>query len=314
MITEHDGARRRARAMHEDAGRATTRARLGMLRTMETPRPGRTTRTDADPSPAGPARLLGVLGGMGPLAGADFVAKLIRATPATHDADHIPLLLWSVPQVPDRLAAMEGRGESPVPMLVDALRRMAGCGVDRVAIACNTAHYWYDELVAGGGLPILHIAEAAAQALSAPSPGLAGPAVARRARVALLATRGTHHAGFYPPRLAAAGHQVLPHDEDIQRRFVDPAIDAVKAFRLDAAGALIGAALDALASSAARAARGGQDDGMIDTVLLGCTELPLAHAAMNRPDPLPVVDATQALAQACVRSWSAPHPSRAGPH
>ena len=275
---------------------------------METPWVMHARRAVPGPSTGEPARLLGVLGGMGPLAGTDFVAKLIRATPATRDAEHIPLLLWSVPQVPDRLAAMEGDGDSPVPMLVDALQRMAGCGVDRVAIACNTAHYWYDELVAGGGLPILHIADAAAQALSSGLP----PADRRAARVALLATRGTHRAGFYAPRLAAAGHRVLPHDEDLQQRYVDPAIEAVKAFRLEAAGALIGAALDALASSSARAAQEGREGEIIDAVLLGCTELPLAHASMRRPDPLPVTDATQALALACVRSWFGPDPSRAG--
>lgn len=248
--------------------------------------------------------MLGVLGGMGPLAGADFVAKLIRATPAVTDADHIPVLLWSVPQVPDRLAAMEGHGTSPVPMLVQALRSMAGCGVDRVAIACNTAHFWYDELVAGGGLPIIHIADAAAQVLSAfPAALPASAADSGGRRIALLATRGTHAAGFYPHRLAAFGHRVLAHDEAIQRRFIDPSIEAVKALRLDAAGELLAGALETLASSSARAAREGRDGEIIEIVVLGCTELPLAHASMPRPDPLPVVDATQALAQACVRSW-----------
>lgn len=250
-----------------------------------------------------PRRMLGVLGGMGPLAGADFVAKLIRATPATSDGDHIPLLLWSVPQIPDRLAAIEGRGPSPVPMLVEALRSLAGCGVDRVAIACNTAHFWYDELVAGGGLPILHIADASARALSLPADVAAPSAGGGARRIALLATRGTHAAGFYPHRLALFGHRVLPHDEAIQRHYVDPSIEAVKACRLDAAGALLAGALDTLASSSARAAREGRDGEIIDAVLLGCTELPLAHAAMQRPGLLPVVDATQALAQACVRSW-----------
>jgi aspartate racemase len=249
--------------------------------------------------------MLGVLGGMGPLAGADFVSKLIRATPADTDAAHIPLLLWSVPQVPDRLAAMEGRGESPVPMLVHALRSMAACGVDRVAIACNTVHWWYDELVAGGGLPILHIADAASEALSPPQLDTTPATSATGRRIALLATRGTHAAGFYPRRLAAFGHRVLAYDEALQQRFIDPAIDAVKACRLERAGGLLGSALDALALSSLRAAHEGRDGETIDAVLLACTELPLAHAFMERPDSLPVIDATQALAQACVRSWFA---------
>ena len=188
-------------------------------------------------------------------------------------------------------------------MLVEALRSLASCGVDRVAIACNTAHFWYDELVAGGGLPILHIADASARALSLPADVAAPSAGGGARRIALLATRGTHAAGFYPQRLATFGHRVLPHDEAIQRCYVDPSIEAVKACRLDVAGELLASALDTLASSSARAAREGRDDAIIDAVLLGCTELPLAHAAMQRPGLLPVVDATQALAQACVRSW-----------
>jgi aspartate racemase len=262
---------------------------FGMLPSMNPPAPPSTESPAQRPfDPAGPAAgspKLGVLGGMGPLASADFLSKLIAATPAVRDADHIPVVVWSVPQVPDRLAAIEGRGESPLPMMVEGLHALAACGAVQAVIACNTAHYWYDELVARGGLPILHIADAVGAAIA--RCGSSG------ARVALLATRGTHAAGFYPPRLAAHGHRLLPPDEHLQRTFVDPAIDAVKAHRLEAAGESMAGALAALA------ARG------IDTVLLGCTELPLAYASIVSPLPLAVIDATAALADACVRDWRA---------
>jgi len=256
--------------------------------------------------PRPPGARLGVLGGMGPLATVDFLAKLIAATPARFDEDHIPVLTWSVPQIPDRLAAIEGRGPSPLPMMVEALQALAGCGAVQAVIACNTAHYWYDALVEQGGLPILHIADAASEAISA----AAGPGQARAdgRRVALLATRGTHVAGFYAPRLATLGHRPLPPDERMQRECIDPAIDAVKANRLQAAGMHLGEALGHL---------GALD---VDSVLLGCTELPLAYAsylAQAGHCALPVIDATQALAVACVRNWGYPLPgasiSRATP-
>ena len=57
-------------------------------------------------------KLLGVLGGMGALATADFMRKLTELTPAARDQDHIPVLVYSNPQVPDRSTAIMGKGES----------------------------------------------------------------------------------------------------------------------------------------------------------------------------------------------------------
>jgi len=77
----------------------------------------RTTKDTANP-------LLGVLGGMGPLATVDFLHKLIEQTPAACDADHVPVVVYSVPQIPDRPAAITGNGESPLPHMLKA--RAAG--------------------------------------------------------------------------------------------------------------------------------------------------------------------------------------------
>src|SRR5580658_3430472 len=89
---------------------------------------------------------LGVLGGMGPLASAQFMLRLTLLTPAERDQDHIPAVLWSDPRVPDRTAAMQGAGEDPLPWLLRGIAalRQAGCGA--IAIPCNTAHGWYDPM------------------------------------------------------------------------------------------------------------------------------------------------------------------------
>ncbi|MEV5281501.1 aspartate/glutamate racemase family protein [Streptomyces sp. NPDC052811] len=88
---------------------------------------------------------LGVLGGMGPLATADFYRKLVERTPARADQGHLPVLIWAYPHVPDRSAALLGEGPSPVPALVED--RWSQCvGAACVAIPCNTAHAYADQL------------------------------------------------------------------------------------------------------------------------------------------------------------------------
>ena len=59
--------------------------------------------------------MIGILGGMGPLATVDFLSKLVQRTPASCDQDHVPVVVYSVPQIPDRSASILRGGESPLP-------------------------------------------------------------------------------------------------------------------------------------------------------------------------------------------------------
>lgn len=226
-------------------------------------------------------RLLGVLGGMGPLATVDFLQKLIEETPAQRDQDHVPVVVYSVPQIPDRPPAIVGQGASPLPAMLAGAHTLKRAGAQVLAIACNTAHYWYDDLVREGGMPILHIADAACAAFD-------GEPIRR---VGLLATDGTIAAGFYQARLQARGIECLLCDADAQRTLVLPAIECVKRTDLTQGHAL-----------ALRAARHLLDRGA-QRLIIGCTELPLA-LEHERSDISPLaVDATRALARACVRWW-----------
>jgi len=230
------------------------------------------------------SRILGVLGGMGPLATADFLQKLIAETPAARDQEHIPVIAWSVPQIPDRPAAIAGHGESPLPHMLEGIHTLKRAGAQVIAIACNTAHYWYDELVARGGLPILHIADAACAAL--PDSGAQ--------RIGLLATDGTVAAGFYQSRFQARGIECeLPTREE-QQSLVLPAIECVKRNDLARAHAL------ALHAAGRLIERGAQ------TVVLGCTEIPLAIEHRTTDVSACCIDATRALARRCVWWWRAP--------
>ena len=68
--------------------------------------------------------LLGVLGGMGPLATLDFQHKLLDATPAQSDQHHLPSVVWNVPQIADRQKALAGIGPSPLPQLLEGIKKL----------------------------------------------------------------------------------------------------------------------------------------------------------------------------------------------
>ena len=223
--------------------------------------------------------LLGVLGGMGPLATLDFLHKLLAATPAARDQEHVPVLTASIPQVPDRAAAFRGQGASPLPAMVASGRRLVRAGAGLVVVPCNTAHLWFTPLQAALGVPMLHLVDAALEDAAA--------LVGEQGRVGLLATDATIASGLYVARSPRA-HWVLPRAAEMAD-WVLPGIQAVKA------GATARGRQLLVRAAAALGARGAQ------AVVLGCTEIPVVLDAASAP--LPVVDATAALARRCV-AWS----------
>jgi aspartate racemase len=228
------------------------------------------------------ARILGVLGGMGPLASAEFMRQLTLLTPAERDQEHIPAILWSDPRIPDRTAARLGRGPDPLPALIRGIRGLEAAGCGALAIPCNTAHGWFDGMRAATHLPILHIVEAAAEALRRQGipPGPIG----------VMGTAGTLAMGLYQDGLRADGWQVAVPTEEEMARWVSPGIALVKANHVTEAYAPLAEAARALAARGARA------------VVLGCTEIPLGIAA-GPALPFPVIDTIEALALAAIR-WA----------
>ena len=220
---------------------------------------------------------------MGPLATVDFLRKLVERTPATRDQEHVPLVVYSVPQIPDRVASILNRAESPLPAMRAGMRVLERSGAQAIAIPCNTAHYWYQDLARDCSVPLLHIADAACAAL--------GSGVAK---VGLLATKGTLAAGFYQQRFAASGYETLINPQAELDAWVAPGIGKVKAGEVAGGGALLQQAVAALLARGA------------ERVILGCTETPLALEHIAAPEFAACVDATAALADACIH-WSRQH-------
>ncbi|HVY14726.1 MAG TPA: amino acid racemase [Rhodopila sp.] len=229
-------------------------------------------------------KVLGVLGGMGPLASAHFMLRLTLLTPGERDADHIPAVLWSDPTIPGRPEFLEGRGPDPLPALLRGIQglRQAGCGA--IVIPCNTAHYWYQPMLDAAGVPIFHIVDAAAEDLRA--------AGIKPGPIGLMSTAATQRLHIYQDRLSSLGWDCLVPDADEMAGKIAPAIAAVKANQVGRAYEPLRQVVNGLAARGAQA------------VVLGCTEIPLGILA-GPADGLqaPVIDTVDSLARAAIR-WA----------
>ncbi|MCG8710239.1 aspartate/glutamate racemase family protein [Brenneria sp. 4F2] len=226
---------------------------------------------------------LGILGGMGPLATLDLQQKILRATPAQSDQDHVPTVIWNVPQIADRQRALAGAGPSPLPQLLSAVAGLNRAGVNHIVIPCNTAHHWYDALADASQAPLLHIADITAQAVA--------ELPLRPATIGLIATRGTLDAGWFQARFVRLGIEVVTPDEDELRQWFVPGCYAVKRGELQTGGALLHQLAERLTARGA------------NRLVLACTEVPPALVAVASTHLSIAIDPTEALAQACVRLW-----------
>jgi aspartate racemase len=221
---------------------------------------------------------LGVLGGMGPQATVDFMAKLVDATPVDKEQDHLRVLVDSNARVPDRNKAIAGTGPTPGPVLAAMAVGLQRSGADFIVMACNTAHAFEPDIRDAVSVPFISMVEEAADAC------LRDHAGARR--VGLLAAPGCIASGLYQRALSQRGMEVLLLPAAEQARF------NALLYRIKLNEPLPGLKPGMKALGQALI------DAGADLLLAGCTEVPLVLAQGDLPRPL--LDATWNLAQRCV--------------
>lgn len=236
-------------------------------------------------------RRVGIIGGMGPLAGAEFLRLFVLACTAHLRSrgetitDQVFPEHWMV-QVPcpDRSVALLGSGDSPLPNLREALTGLLLHRVEYVAIACDTAHGWHAELQSEfAQTELLHIVQETVRHLTN---------VGERC-VGLLASSGMHQLGLYEKAFEGAGfrcHTPLDHE----RNEIMEGIYEVKSRNLDAAENLFtGAASNLIERTGCR------------TLVMGCTEIPLALRQLNGSNAIRLVNPASVLADAlAVRAYT----------
>lgn len=106
--------------------------------------------TETDP-------VLGILGGLGPGATVSFMDEILEQTPATHDQEHIEMVVYNDPKVPDRNYPERRDGEGPLPRLIRNARRLETAGADYIVIASNTTHRYHDSINDAVDVPVPHM-------------------------------------------------------------------------------------------------------------------------------------------------------------
>jgi aspartate racemase len=231
-------------------------------------------------------RPVGILGGMGPAAGADFVRLFVEACTEQMQRSGRPVNDQAFPEhwlaqvpVPDRSEALSHGGDEPLDAMAQAIERLRGCGAGAVAMACNTAHAWHARLQ--GRFPdteLLHVAGEVASSLRA----------AGVREVGLMATQGTYRTGLYDEALAAAGiacHLPLEQERATLMRGI---YEGVKT------GDLVLARRCFVEVAQALRARHGTTIALI----MGCTEIPLALEDAPVAARWQLVNPARVLAQA----------------
>ncbi|CAB3799888.1 Aspartate racemase [Paraburkholderia caffeinitolerans] len=229
---------------------------------------------------------VGILGGMGPAAGVDFVRLFLEACERHLRAAGAPIVdqafpehwLVQVPVVDRSRALLERDAPQPLEGMERAIAQLAAVGAQTIAIACNTAHAWHAALQRGrGGVELLHIAKETAAHLRA---GGVDAAV-------LLATQGTYRMGLYQDAFDESGIQcVLPRPEERQA-LMEGIYEGVKAGRPDIARERFGAVASALH----------RRHGALPLVM-ACTEIPLALPFVEEARAWTLVDPADVLARA----------------
>jgi aspartate racemase len=227
-------------------------------------------------------KTVGVLGGMGPEATAHFFTLIVRNTKAARDQEHVPVILVSLPGIPDRTRAILRRGPSPLPSLVRGLEALSRAGADFAVMPCVSAHHFYAGLAARSPIPIVHLLEETAAEIRKRFP--------RIRSVGLLATTGTVRTRLVSDAFRPAGIEVLVPDGPGQKRVMN----AIYGRRGIKAGAAARGPRQALLSVAAELIRRGAQ-----AIVAGCTEVPLAIGPKDLS--VPFIDPMISAARACIQ-------------
>ena len=219
---------------------------------------------------------LGILGGMGPLATCDLFRKVVENTRAACDNDHIHIIIDNNSAIPDRTAAILKGGDDPLPQMKASLQRLTDAGADVVIMGCNTAHYFYDALGEGCTVERLNMLYETMAYLKKQGIKKAG----------LLASSGTVESGIYARAAEKYGIKLVVPEGEAQEAVMGVIYDGVKAGVTDYDTNRFKTVVADLMTKGA------------ETMILGCTELPLAMEMYSLN--FPAADPTLILARAAI--------------
>lgn len=226
-----------------------------------------------------PEKIIGILGGMGPEATIDLFYKIIKFTPAEKDQEHLRIIIDNNPKIPDRTAAILGKGEDPVPALQETAQNLEKAGADFIVIPCNTAHYFLSSIQESVNIPVLNMIEETAKETKKRIPQIK--------KVGLLASIGVYKSEIYHQRFKKFNIEVISPEEKDKEEIMK-VIYTIKAGDLS----------KRVKKNILKITQKLIDKGA-EAIIAGCTEIPLI---LKEGDvSVPLIDPTQILAKAAVQ-------------
>ncbi|SOB96185.1 cysteate racemase [Pseudobutyrivibrio ruminis] len=218
---------------------------------------------------------LGIIGGLGPMATAYFMRRIIEMTDAATDQDNIEMVIYNSPSIPDRTGyILDNTKESPLPKIIDLANRLELQDVDYIAIPCITAHYFHQQIAKSVDVPVSNGIREAADYLS--EHGIK--------KVGIMATDGTVSTRLFDSVFMDYGIQCVYPDGEYQKLVMSIIYDEVKAGKPVSMKEFELVKNQLLASGA-------------EVVILGCTELSIAKRDNHIEGVLDIIDV---LARDCV--------------
>lgn len=196
-------------------------------------------------------KLLGIIGGMGAQASADFYNTIIRFTDAPKDQDHIEILLYSKASIPDRTEAIVcGDKAEVVASLQKAYDKLLRAGADYIVMTCNTAHYFLSDINANEKAPFISLIDETIHYIQSQN----------ISKVGLMTTDGTSKSKIYEKPLLDVGIEVIKPSEDKQKQLMNFIYNQIKSGK-EPDRTIFGDVANSLISQ------------NVDGIILGCTEL-----------------------------------------
>ena len=234
---------------------------------------------------------IGVLGGMGPEATNQLCALITANTEVSRDQDHIPVITYNNARIPERVAAVRGRGDalSPVPEMCRTAQVLERAGAQLLLMPCNLAHFFIADVQASVRIPVLNMIEETVKFAVENYP--------QCRRVGILASTPTIECGLYDQALSKHDKELLAPDAQDQ---ADNVMEAIYGSEGIKCGHKLGPRRLLEAAAERLSARGAE------VIIAGCTEVSLVLSQKNSPyiliDPLEIiarVAVAHALAGAC---------------
>ena len=199
--------------------------------------------------------VIGILGGMGPQATNRLFSQIIDYTPADCDQEHVSVIVYNNPKIPDRTKAILSQDDAPAREMLKTALKLQEAGADFIIMPCNTAHYFLPQVEANLKVPVINMIGQTIDFINNNYPDAK--------KIGLLATSGTIKSGIYNTMFKPHNIDVIMPEHYSQEKVMQ-GIYSVKAKKESKGRLLLEEAAKNLVEKGA------------DVIVCGCTEIGLA--------------------------------------